>query len=345
MFGTMFTFDALASSNKTVLEIGEKQAFDAIEAALAVHNALLDDVASNLATVSTRRSEVYGGNRKIKGEKVDQIGVVDAQKITAGATVDFPLDRLQYAVQWTFDAFDVLTGDELAAQFTAIEEGDVEDFRLDILKAIFQPTNYTTTDRFIDHTALNVKALINADGTEMPIGPRGATFDGATHNHYLADATTDQTTVLELIHTVTEHYERGRAQLFINKAQEALVRGFALFLPAPATNTVPSQTAARAVGELDLDILDDRYIGVLDQADVWIKPWMPAAYMFCFLIGPPKPVRIRRRRNGLRLVSRESTFPLRCERLENEYGTAIWERTNGAVLDTGSDTYRVPTLT
>jgi hypothetical protein len=40
-FGTMTTFDSLAASNATILTFGEANAFDAIEAALTVHNRIL----------------------------------------------------------------------------------------------------------------------------------------------------------------------------------------------------------------------------------------------------------------------------------------------------------------
>jgi hypothetical protein len=344
-FGTMTTFDSLAASNATILTFGEANAFDAIEAALTVHNRILQEQVADLVEVTNERQRVYGTNASIRGEKVDQFGTVDAQKVTAGQTVYFPLDKTQYSVQWTRDALEIYTAAEVAAQTTAIMDGDVADLQLELKRAIFVPTNRTVIDRFVDHTALYVKAFLNADGTDIPIGPAAQAFDGATHTHYLADGTTDTDTIKDLVNTVVEHYSRGAAIIYINRAQEGMMRGFTDFVPYLDARLLASDSVTRArSGTLDEIQLYNRSIGVIHGAEVWIKPWIPAGYMYCWIVGAPKPLVMRQRRPGLRLNFDNEMYPLRARNMEREFGFGVWNRTNGAVLYTGGNTYTAPTL-
>src|SRR5512143_1099037 len=101
-FGTLLTLDTLATLNNTlVIDIGEDRIFQAIQDALTVHNDLMTEKISTLVTDTTDRFRRYGGNDQMEMEEISELGVPDAEKVTAGATLGFPIRRHGKAVQWS----------------------------------------------------------------------------------------------------------------------------------------------------------------------------------------------------------------------------------------------------
>lgn len=355
MFGTNFTYDLLVSRTErdALLEdVGLEKVYDAIEDGLEVHNSLTEEVFGFYAEVRNAvrpddyRYETYGENRVLDFEQVDEIGVVDAQKVAAGYTVGFAIDRHQLAVQWTNDFLEHATVEELLRDFTAARQGDQIQTRNNLLNAIFNPVNRVEVDRFHNHVGVNVKALVNADGLNIPEGPHGQVFDGATHNHYLANATLTEAAAINLVETVKEHYLSGDVRVFINKAQEATWRAFNEFYPYVLQGVHPRDDRDGAQGTERQMPLDDRAIGEFKGAEVWVKPWQPAHYAFCLISSANirKVARIRRRRGGLYVVSQSEKFPLLARRLENNYGSGVLERTAGAILYSNGASYVAPTF-
>lgn len=346
--GTLHTLDTLASSQQTVVEYGEDNAFEAIDDALQAHNEIMEEMVSELADVTTDRQRRYGSVDEMEMEETDEYGTPDAQKVSAGATVGFPLRNYSIAVQWTRKYFQNATGEEFAKQFVAATTADIRRRQRELKRAIFTPTNYTFTDKLVDHVSLAVKALANADGAAIPLGPQGQTFDASTHQHYLATASFVEANLVTLCETVIEHFNSGEARLCINRAQEATVRGFSKFVPYVDSRIIPGANTTEARGTLDPINLYDRAIGVFDgTAEVWVKPWVPAGYVFCYLKGQQKPLvlRVRRVGEGLVIAADDESHPLRARVLERENGFAVWNRVNGAVLYTGGGAYVAPTIT
>jgi hypothetical protein len=195
---------------------------------------------------------------------------------------------------------------------------------------------------------LAVKRLVNADGMAIPPGPNGETFVAATHTHYLGTATFAAADLTTLIETVIEHQNRGSALVYINRAQETTVRGFAGFTPYTDARIVPATSAASARAPLDPNALYNRAVGIFGGAEIWTKPWMPANYAFAFLAGVEKPL-VKRVPNtgpvGFTVEADDEVHPLRARVLAEEFGYSVWNRTNGAVLQTNNATYTDPTIT
>jgi hypothetical protein len=345
--GTLHTLDTLASSQQSIAQYGEDNAFEAIDAALEAHNEILTEMVSELCEVTTDRQRRYGSYDAMEMEETDEYGTPDAQKISAGATVGFPLRNYSLAVQWTRKYFQNVTGEEFVAQFTSATTADVKRVQREIKRALFHPVNYTFEDKLIDHVQLAVKALANADGASIPLGPQGQEFDGATHNHYLGTAGFVEANVVTLVETVLEHYASGDAVIYINRAQEAAFKGFAKFTPYVDARIIPGANTTEARGTLNPNLLYDRAIGIFDgSAEVWVKPWVPAGYVFCYLKETVKPLvfRVRAAGQGLQLVYDDESHPLRARVLEREFGVAVWNRVNGAVLYTGGAVFTSPSL-
>jgi hypothetical protein len=313
------------------------------------HNEIFRSMVDGFVEISTDRQRRYGGDADMTMDEVDEFGRGDAQKLAAGVTVGFPLRQFNVSVQWTRKYMENSTVAELAAQFKGAEVAHLKRLQREIKRAIFTSTNSTFVDHLVDNVSLAVKAFNNNDSAAVPVGPNGETFAGS-HQHYIARvgtlAASDITAVIEL---VIEHHNTGQAMLYINRAQEAAVRGFTSnFTPYMDARIVPGSGVTVASGDLVPTNLYNRAIGIFDGAEVWVKPWIPANYMFAFVSGAPKPLVLRERRagtSGLQIGAGDEAYPLRAQTLEAEFGVGVWTRTNGAVLYVGGTSYVIPTIT
>ena len=351
-FGTLLTLDTMASmNNTTVPQIGEDNVFDALNASLAAHNDLLTEKLASLVVDTTDRLKRYGGVDSMNMETVDEGGSPDAQKISAGATVGFPLRLYGIALQWTRKYLQNATVAEIAAQTIAARDAHIRAADREIKRAIFGSANFTFVDVLIDGVSLAVKRLLNADSAPIPQDPNGNSFNAATHTHYLATAALVVADLVSLVETVTEHFGNGEARVYINRAQEAAVRALAGFVPYTDARIVSADNVTRALGSLNANLLYNRAIGIFTSggvtAEIWVKPWPPASYMFSYIAGAEKPLRRRTRAagsGGLVLQAADEAHPLRAQSFDAEFGIGVFERRNGAVLYTGGGAYVVPTI-
>lgn len=354
-FGTHGVDDLLRVNSLSVIEYGEDRTWDGIRTLLQAHEELLQDKMSLLMDgPTTDRRRRYGGAVKMTMGEVDEYGTADAQKVTAGSNVDFPLKKYQRSLQWTYQYLRKATPADLVGQAQAIMDADVSNFDLAIRTALFNPTNYAFDDRLTDNVALAVKALVNADSAPIPVGPDGTQFDAATHTHYLGTASLVAADVQGLITTVAQHYRTGSTVVYINAAQEAAVRamtGAGEFLPYQLANVIYGSGTTIAQGTIVTNQTYNRAIGIFgtQSAQVWVKPWVPAGYMAAIQTGVPKPLVWRRPDDNesatLHLVYENELHPLRAKTMEREFGIGVWERTAAAVLRTANATYAAPTLT
>jgi hypothetical protein len=354
VYGTLQVSDLLATTTTTVADFGEDRAFQAIELDLAAHNALLLDKERDLVERTTERLLRFGSNDSMTMDEIDEYGTPDAQKVSAGQNVGLPLRRYGLSVQWTRHWFQNHTPAELAAQFVAAQDADAKIVDRELKRAIFNPTNFTFTDRLVDNNAVDlaVKRLVNADSAAIPVSPSGTTFNGATHTHYLATAGASLAAadLTGLIQTVVEHYAAGEPRVYINKAQESTVRALTGFVAYVDARIIPATSAASATGvALDRVQIYNRAIGIYEGAEVWVKPWVPANYLFAFVAGAPKTLGRRSRRaqgDALVIEADDEAHPLRARVMAREVGFGVLERTNGAVLFiTAGGTYTAPTIT
>jgi hypothetical protein len=352
-YGILSALDTLAASNSvTIVQFGEDQAFAQIDAALAVHNALLLEGAGDLVEFSTDRLRRYGAVAAMTAAYVDEFGAVDTQKVAAGANIGFPLRKEQIAIGWTRNFMRTKTPADLAAQYTAAQDADRVFVFNAIQRAFLTATNTTGyLDRLVDNVNLPLRALLNADSTTIPLGPTGATFNGATHTHYLATASLIAANVSALIATVVEHGVDGQVRLYVNSAQEAAIRAMTgNFTPYMDARLIVADTVTRAAGGLSMTNVTNRAIGVFDAAEVWVKPWVLANYLIAIDVNPAKKPLVFRTRAGdtglgnLGIAADHEHYPLRAQHMEREFGVSAWHREKAAVLFSGGGTYTSPTI-
>lgn len=359
MWGTLSTLDLLASNAavQTVADIGEMTVWDSLNRLFQVHNDLVGEQARELMGQTVDQLLAYGGGDAMTMDELDQFGTPDVQKVSAGSTVGFPLRKYGRGLGWTRDYFERTTMQEFSKQVQAIFDADLLTLQRNIRRAFYTPTNTTFRDRLWKNIDLPVKALVNADSAAggIPVGPNGETFDPATHTHYVGAAALNNASLDALILAVLEHYATGAVRVVINRAQEATVRGLTGFNPVIDARIIAPLTLQRAAGELDQRNLQNRMIGVYDNgsgaAEIWVKPWAISGYLLAYNADAAKPLMMRvppgtiGGGGNLRLASDLEQYPLRARVYEREYGIAVFERTNGAVLDVGhAGSYTAPTL-
>ena len=359
MFGTLSLSDLFEQgSNLSVTEFGEDRVWDQVRAWRAARERLLQEQMDALLVRTTDKLRRWGG---IAGTTVmqmlDEFGAPAPQKASVTpSNMGYPLDRWGVGVQWTRHYFDKKTVAEFAAQLEEIARADSDRLANEIQRALYTPTNNLTYVDYLDNSVvLPIRRLVNADSTAIPVAPDGTTFNGATHTHYLARvgalAASDITAVVD---TVTEHYAAGQPRLYINKAQEAAVRGFTsnfkpLTSPMVEIRSTADQPTA-GLGRLNMLSPNDRDIGLWDdKAIVTVKPWALANYLLAWMDGAPKPLAMRVPARGpsqgeLRVEADQENYPLRAQFLAREFGIAVNERTAAAVLYVGGTSYVSPTI-
>lgn len=360
-YGSHNLLDTLATiDNATVLDYGEDDLYEHIRDLLQAHNELARDMVGFLIERTTQRVARLGADAvTMEMVEVDEYGTADTQKVSvAGYDIGWPLRAYQVSVGWTRRYFQQRTPSDIVKDFVAARDADVNNIRRQILRSFYRATNYSFIDRFTDSVTLPVKALINADGSTIPMDEWLNEFDGATHTHLVgrAGGSLVAADIVALIANVTEHgVGGGEVRLLINADQEAAIRAFTSnFDPfqAPLIDPGPGSTADVADnGRKDNPYqIDDKPIGIWDGfVRVWIKPWIPSNYITALLIGGSGGDVLRwRTRPGsgdLELLFDDENYPMRAQLFEREFGIGVWNRFAAAHLYVADTTYAAPTIT
>lgn len=335
----LYTIDDLIQTRfVTAKAFGLQTIADVLRLDLAAHNAIVDQMVSELCEVTGDARRIYGGSNDANMTEVDPLGRAPGQKNVSGAEVAFPLKAFQYNTGWTERWLENATVADVAQRQLDAEKAHLKQIARQIKLAIFDDTNYSFVDLNVDNVSINVKRFCNADSAVIPDGPDGTTFAGASHTHYTAATPMVVANLTDLINLVVEHGHANDVILAINVAQEAAVRGFSGFTALVDARLTINQAANQPVQRYDYSRTptNNRPIGLLGGAMVWVKPWVPASYQFAYDAGDSrKPLCYRQRvsggvRQGLRMAGNFSSHPFGGESMEAEFGVGVWTRTNGA---------------
>ncbi|MCC6271416.1 MAG: hypothetical protein IT190_09070 [Microbacteriaceae bacterium] len=351
--GTLTVADLQSNRFQSAAEFGLSTIQQVLEADLAAYNQVVDAMLGDLATPTTDRQRIYGASASGEMYEADEFDRAVGDKAAGGTTVGFPLKKFTKALGWTRDYFLQATPADIAESMLSIQAQHTRAMRREIQRAIFTGTNTTFRDRFVSpQIDLAVKAFVNADSAEIPNGPNGETFTAASHTHYdFLDATSPTAAaLLATVNDVVEHGHGGMVKLNINRAAEDAVRALSGFTPYADPRMV-YRTADTPGTTLDISRLDNRPIGLLGAAEVWVRSWVPSGYAFAYdASGELKPLAYRQHPvaglQGLRIAARLEDYPLYADQMESYFGFGVWNRTNGAVLywASGAVAYVAPTF-
>jgi hypothetical protein len=105
VYGTISSLDTLATSQATVYDYGENNAYQAVQDAFDAYNAVTREMLGDLVEFTTDNVRSYGSGADVgEMEELDQFGSPDAQKLIAGVDVGFPLRAYGRALQLTRSA-------------------------------------------------------------------------------------------------------------------------------------------------------------------------------------------------------------------------------------------------
>lgn len=356
-FRTLSLLDDLENQNQIVEDFGQEELGRRFNEALAVHNETVQEIVGDFAFVHDVPQLAYGvAETGVEMQEVDEFGSADASAASGAGNVGFPLRDYLTAVQWTRLYLQTHSVADLARQVDDRASADLRNMHRQFRRSLFNSVNNLTyVDRHATGLTLQLRAMLNADGGGVPNGPNGETFDGATHTHYLATASLVTANLQSAISTVAEHGVAGEVRVYINRAQEATIRGMTpQFQPFLLSGINPGLSASYAEGgTLDYRDPNNRDIGNFEGAIVSVKPWIPANYILVFDTGAggtDKILGIRTRSGGLTglgafgIRAEHEHYPLQARQMGREFGVSVFQRHKGAVLYTGGGTYVVPTI-
>lgn len=333
--GTYSIDDLIAVRFSSAKALGLNTIAEVLQRDLDAHNMVVEQMVSEMCDVTTDARRIYGTSNAGNMTEVDEFGRAPSQKNNSGVECGFPMKLFQYNLGWTRKFLDNATVGDIVQGVLDAEKAHMQQIQRQIKLAIFGDTNYTFYDHLVDNVALSVRRFVNADSLAIPEGPNGETFVASSHTHFTAATPLVVGNLTTMTATVLEHGHGADLRLAINTAQEAAVRllaGFTAYIdPRLSLSAASNQPFQR----LDVSRLDNRAIGILGGAEVWVKPWVPASYQFVWDAGDArKPLAFRQRNgqavNGLRIAAEYDTHPLIAQYMEAEFGVGVWTRTNGA---------------
>jgi hypothetical protein len=354
MTGTLTLADLLSRRDTTVSQLPADKVVAAVRAHLDTHNRLARDGVSSYCQLVSVERMMDGLAQDGDMTEVDEFAkVVTEIAETEGIEVAFPLRKYESAIGWTQEHLDSTTPEDLALQVMRIERGDTKEIVRQIKMAIYTPIARLFRDKHDTKATLKVQPFLNGDGEAIPAGPNGEEFDPDTHTHFLRGPLT-AANVNALITHVREHGHSKDLKLVIDGAQEQGFRdlegeGFYAYPPAGVTL---GANAAYANGTLDQSNTGNRAIGLINGAQVVVKPTAVAGYVFCYDAGAAadqKPLAFREPRQpgrrGLRTVAENALYPLIARIMQHMFGVGVRCRTNGAVLQVAADgAYEAPNI-
>lgn len=351
--GTHTLADLRSNRFQSVIDYGLDTINEVLQRDLDAHNTIVTEMVRDLCEIGTDRQRIYGTSADGDMNESDEFDRGVAVKQLGGSTCGFPLRSFTRAIAWTRTYMLQATPADIAETVLSVQKAHIRQVQRQIRRALLLNANTTFRDRLVSPIAdLTVRALVNADSQPIPDGPNGETFNAATHTHYdfINSATLTEAGAIALIEDVLEHGHGSRLILGINRAAETSVRAFAEFEAYQDPRLVLRSADAPGTA-LDITRIDNRPIGLLRAAEVWVKSWVPSGYAVVYDAGEAtKPLFFRQHPiaalQGLRVANRLEQYPLYADQMEAYFGVGVWNRTAAACLyyAGGAGAYVNPTI-
>lgn len=341
--------DLIAVETISSIEYGINTIEEVLRNDLAAWNAVVGDALSMLAVDTTERLERHGASAEGDMLRADEFSAGLTLRQQGGSDVAYPLYKFLRNVGWTLDSLKVATPADLARAQLGVQKAHQRAIYTELRRAFYKPTNFSVADDLIDGQTLNVKRLYNADSDPIPDGPYGETFDGATHDHYNANATLTEAALDAAITDVLEHRQGASVQIVTVTSNIANFEALTNYESLRGVQIVPAEDSDRPIQRFDATQNDNKVVGIYKGSwPVWVKPWGLANYALILDANGERPLKRRQRQQaalrGLRMKSTSQLEPLIVDFFEAEFGFGVWDRSAAAVLQFNNGTYQDPAI-
>jgi hypothetical protein len=324
-----------------------------IEAYAADLSAKVDGMLNDFTEEQTLSRAIWGGAPKMVFDEVGEFGRGKPRADVGGQELHFPLRKLSATQEASEEFWKRAKIKDLLDLTVSMDIGYSTRIQDELKAAIFNNTLFTAqNDWLIDNSTLNkIQPFLNADGGSIPPAPNGATFTGASHQHYIgitgsALAVADMT---YLTNHVTEHGP-GKIVLFVDPAMPATLAGLSGTKFVAKTPVVIADQSAAQVAREQFNPDDDRNnmsVGYWDGYEVVTRSWVPTNYIAAMNVsgrlGKPLHRRIDPNFPGLIVAPEVTNGILRVKESYFYMGFGAFNRAAGAVLAAANQgSYAVP---
>lgn len=352
---TLSILDVDGYGDIRVKDYGVDRAWEQFDVFRAEHNKITESMFDHLLQgVTEDRLRRFGDVDTLTMERVEMEYGAPSVKAAAMQPYEMglPIFKLGVNQQWTKDAVSLMTVNQFNKQLVAVLTADIRALRTELGKALFRNTSYDFRDRYSgDGRILPVRALANADSLPLPVGPLGETFDGSSHSHYGTSASISDAAVKALVKNVMEHTTTGVPVIEINAANEAEMRALTGFTAAQDPRLILGVNITHIQDKLDLWNPNDRFIGIIESgAEIWVRPYIPANYLLCYVRGGELEKPLTQRRHMLHsteLMVKESLTlhpSLEAREITRVTGFGVTNRISAAILQKTGGSYAVPSI-
>jgi len=320
------------------VEGNEPVLVDIIEDALRQHNEMMAEMLRTFVSPVTTYQEYFQPGSSGYLQEHDEYGRPLPTRLGPGWSVAYPMRLFGDNKGWTDIAIAKLTMGELSRQVSDAMAKDYRTMIQQVRRAVFNSSNWTYTDE--QYGSLTIRRLCNADGMAIPDYYED-TFDGDTHTHYITSgaAALADGDIKAAVDLLAEHGLNGDIRALFNKAQETAVKDLSDFTRTYPAKVDPGATAAQAIGLADPDA-----IGWCEDAEIALKPWIPAGYFFVYDAAGEPPLGMREetvaRLRGFHLAAEEGVdahYPLRNRFFRRLCGFGGRHRLNGVCVEITAD--------
>lgn len=347
--GELTIADLLAARNTSLAKFGNTDTItQVLTRDVAVHNAILAQELADFVEITSDRQRLLGASGNGTMSEADEFGRTPTQKPQLNGQVAFPLRKWQFNMAWTKDWFKHHTPADMAVMTINAEKAHTLKLRNRLANAMFGSSDFSFRDYTRDNITFNIRRFWNADNQPIPDGPNGEIFNPATHTHFTAVTPLTGAAVIALASNVQEHRVSPEIKIAFNPADETTVRGLTGFNQyidprfQLGTGTVPDLVRA------NIARLNNRAIGIIGQAEIWIKPWGLANYAVAYDVSASEKPLVMRVDEGvggpnLTMIAEDDDHPIHLRYMEDYFDFAAYGRGGAAVLYFGGGAYVDPT--
>lgn len=354
ILGTLGITEA-AAERTYIRTLGQQLVYEAVQAELARHNAELQSAMGLFVEQTTtdikRRYELPGGG--FLEPMSTQGGAPGAMKAYGKWDVAFPLQDWGAALNTNRVARAYMTVAQLNKHIDTIMIADLNTVRRQIMKALFNNTQWTFKDEI--YGDLLVEPLANGDSVLYPpvLGASvEATDDHYIETNYAASAISDTNDPTKTVRDeLEEHFgtPTGGSNIVLLTTPTVCdyIEGIADFDPVNERFVQPGANTDQVTG-LPAG-MPGRIRGVANS--VFVVEWrsMPANYAIAIHADAPKPLFMREDpadtglSGGLQIVAEDEKYPFNVSYYSHRFGFGAANRLNGVVLEFGTGgSYSIP---